>query len=79
MHDVTQAEMAKAIGVHVTTVSQIEHGRCRPGISVLCKIWEYTGLSAEALLRSCMGKEITVPAAGVADFQAARCRRRLKK
>lgn len=59
MHDVTQAVMAGAIGVHVSTLSQLEHGRCRPGVPVLCRIWRYTGLSADALLRACMGEQPT--------------------
>lgn len=52
MHDVSQRKMAKGIGVHPTTLSQIEHQLTLPSVPVLCRIWDFTGLSAEALMRS---------------------------
>lgn len=79
MHDVSQRTMAKAIGVHVTTLSQIEHRRCDPSVPVLCRIWKYTGLSAEQLLRAFMAEQPGETTHDDAVKAASVRRRRLKK
>lgn len=76
-HDISQRKMAKAIDVHVTTLSQIEHRRCFPSVPVLCAIWKFTGLSADALLRTFAGEDVEM-AEATAPKAVAR-RRKSKK
>lgn len=78
MHGVSQRSMAKALGIHVTTLSQIEHRRCKPSVPVLCRIWKYTDISADALLRSCMAEQPSETTQDTALSVPAR-RRREKK
>ena len=58
MKEVTQRELAEAIGVQVVSVQRFEYGSVRPSLDTLVAIADYFGCSVDYLLGRTNKKEI---------------------
>lgn len=56
--EVTQRELAEAIGVQVVSVQRFEYGSVRPSLDTLVAIADYFGCSVDYLLGRTDKKEI---------------------
>lgn len=56
--EVTQRELAEAIGVQVVSVQRFEYGSVRPSLDTLVAIADYFGCSVDYLLGRTNKKEI---------------------
>lgn len=61
---VSQAELARELGIHQTAVSQWENGRTMPDTDSLNKLSEYFGVSIDRLLGKTVGKGVKIRVLG---------------
>lgn len=59
-NDLTQADLAKTLGLERTSITNIERGRQRPGVHVLYRICAYFQVSVDALLPAIDSDEIAL-------------------
>lgn len=63
---ISQEKLSQELNVSQTMISKYEHGQAEPGISTICRIAKYFGVSSDYLLEISNDK-ISLPVSGLSN------------